>query len=50
MEWYGTVLWAPLPDLALTLGGGAFFPGLGNAFRDDAAIRWRAALGLILSL
>jgi hypothetical protein len=49
-ELYGTVLWTPLPDLALMLGGGAFFPGLGNAFEAGAAIRWKAALGLILSL
>jgi hypothetical protein len=49
-ECYGTALWTPLPDLALTLGGGAFFPRLGNAFTDKAEIRWKAALGLILSL
>jgi hypothetical protein len=49
MECYGTMQWTPLPDLALTLGGGAFFPQLGNAF-EEAAVRWKAALGLILSL
>jgi hypothetical protein len=49
-ECYGTALWTPLPDLALTFGGGAFFPSLGNAFADNTEIRWKAALGLILSL
>jgi hypothetical protein len=49
-ECYGTVRWAPLPDLALTAGGGAFFPRLGDAFADNAEIRWKAALGVILSL
>jgi hypothetical protein len=50
MECYGTARWNPLPDLALTFGGGAFFPGLGNAFAEGAAIRWKAAAGIILSL
>jgi hypothetical protein len=49
-ECYGAVRWTPLPDLALTLGGGAFFPRLGNAFTEGAAVRWKAAAGLILSL
>jgi hypothetical protein len=48
-EFYGTARWAPLPDLALILGGGAFFPGLGNAFDGETAIRWKLAVGLILS-
>jgi hypothetical protein len=50
MELYATALWTPLPDLALSLGGGAFFPGLGNAFAEAAAIRWKASLALVLSL
>jgi hypothetical protein len=48
-ELYGTVVWTPLPDLALSAGGGAFFPRLGNAFTDETDIRWKAVLGLILS-
>jgi hypothetical protein len=48
-EAYAAAVWTPLPDLALTLGGGAFFPGLGNAFTESAAIRWQAALALMLS-
>jgi hypothetical protein len=50
MELYAAAQWAPLPDLALTLGGGAFFPGLGNTFAEGAAIRWKASLALMLSL
>jgi hypothetical protein len=49
-ELWGAVRWTPLPDLALSLGGGAFFPGLGDAFSSGAALRWKAALTLILSL
>ncbi|MDR1308115.1 MAG: hypothetical protein LBK74_11145 [Treponema sp.] len=49
-EVFGTASWTPLPDLALTFGGGAFFPRLGNAFAPDAETRWKAALRLILSL
>jgi hypothetical protein len=49
MEVYGAVLWNPLPDTAVTLGGGVFFPGAGDAFTADADIRWKAAAGLILS-
>jgi hypothetical protein len=48
-ECYLAAAWTPLPDLALTLGGGAFFPGLGDAFTESAAIRLQAALALMLS-
>jgi hypothetical protein len=49
-ELYGAASWTPLPDLSLSVGGGAFFPRLGNAFEPEAEIRWKASLGLILSL
>jgi hypothetical protein len=49
-EWYALAVWTPLPDLALTLGGGAFFPGLGNAFTKSAAVRLQAALALMVSI
>jgi hypothetical protein len=49
-EAFGTVLWTPLPDIALSLGGGAFFPRLGNAFVQDTETRWKAIVKLILSL
>lgn len=49
-EAYGTVNWTPAPDMAFSIGGGAFFPALGNAFESDAKIRWKASAGIILSL
>jgi hypothetical protein len=49
-EVFGTALWTPLPDLALSVGGGAFFPGLGNAFSPDADVRWKAVIKFIVSL
>jgi hypothetical protein len=44
-----SVIWAPLDDITVTLGGGAFFPGLGNVFGSGAGIGWKLTAGLILS-
>jgi hypothetical protein len=49
-ELYGAVQWRPLPDLAVSIGGGVFVPRLGNAFSPETELRWKAAAGLILSL
>jgi hypothetical protein len=49
-ELFGSLIWAPDPALRLNLGGGAFFPGWGGAFRPDTPARWKANLGLIVSL
>jgi hypothetical protein len=49
-EVYAAARWFPLPDLALSAGGGAFFPRPGNAFTAAAAVRWKAVLGVVLSL
>jgi hypothetical protein len=49
-ELYGSLTWAPDAALMLNLGGGAFFPGWGGAFRDDAATRWKVNFGLVFSL
>jgi hypothetical protein len=49
-EVYGSLIWAPDAALRLNLGGGAFFPGWGGAFRPGAPIRWKLNLGLILSV
>jgi hypothetical protein len=46
----GSLIWAPDAALRLSAGGGAFFPGWGKAFREDAAVRWKANVGLIVSL
>jgi hypothetical protein len=32
------------------VGGGAFFPRLGDVFTADAPIRWKVSAGFILSL
>jgi hypothetical protein len=47
-EVYGSVVWGPDPAFRLSAGGGAFFPG--GAFRKDAAVRWKADLGMIVAL
>jgi hypothetical protein len=49
-EVYGSLVWAPDPAFRLNAGGGAFFPGWGGAFREDAPIRWKINVGLIVSL
>jgi hypothetical protein len=48
-EAYASVIWAPLDDITMTLGGGAFFPGSGNVFGSGADIGWKFMAGLILS-
>jgi hypothetical protein len=48
-EIYGGLTWAPVSDISLTLGGGAFFPQWGQAFTDDASLRWRVSLEMIFS-
>ncbi|AEF81259.1 hypothetical protein [Leadbettera azotonutricia] len=50
MELLGCLIWAPDPDLRFTLNAGAFFPSLGGAFIDDAKIRFKTSLALIISL
>jgi hypothetical protein len=49
-ELYATLLWAPVSDLVVTAGGGAFFPGWGDVFVSDAPVRWKFTAALILSL
>jgi hypothetical protein len=49
-ELYGSLIWTPDAALMLNLGGGAFFPGWGGAFREDAPIRWKVNLGVTVSL
>jgi hypothetical protein len=48
-EIYGGLTWAPVSDISFILGGGAFFPQLGEAFAADAPLRWRVSLETILS-
>ncbi|MCL2066481.1 MAG: hypothetical protein FWG99_03340 [Treponema sp.] len=51
---YGGELWAslayqPFDDVRITLGGGAFFPGLGNIYPDDTDTMWKVRAGLAIS-
>jgi hypothetical protein len=49
-ELYGSLVWAPDPAFRLSAGGGAFFPGWGGAYREGAAVKWRADARVIVSL
>jgi hypothetical protein len=49
-ELYGMLVWAPVSDLMLRVGGGAFFPGVGNVFTAEAPVRWKISAGIVLSL
>ena len=48
-EFYGFMVWSPLSDLQIKIGGGAFLPSLGNAARGSDVL-WKAELGAVLSL
>jgi len=43
------ITWSPASDMQFILGGGAFFPSLGNAGSDEKVL-WRVDLTLILSI
>jgi hypothetical protein len=49
-ELYGSLVWAPDPAFRFSAWGGAFFPQWGDAFADDAPVRWKINLGLTVSL
>jgi len=48
-EFYGRLIWSPLSDLRLNLGGGAFLPSMGNADSAGKAI-WRVELNAVLAI
>ena len=48
-EFYGRLMWSPVSDIQVNLGGGIFLPSLGNAARN-ADPRWRIELNVVLSL
>ena len=48
-EFFGRLLWSPVSDIQLNLGGGAFLPSMGNAAPDADAL-WRVELNIIMSL
>jgi hypothetical protein len=49
-ELFGSLIFAPVSDFMITLGGGAFFPSWGNVFEKDAPLRWKLIGGLVFSL
>ena len=48
-EVWASVGWQPLDDIRLNLGGGAFFPGLGNAKLYEDKAQWKLSAGLTVS-
>jgi hypothetical protein len=48
-EIYGGITWAPISDVSLTAGGGAFFPQLGQVFVSNAKIKWLISMGLMIA-
>ena len=48
-EMWASLAWQPLEDIRLTVGGGMFFPGLGNVFKDTDP-SWKINAALTLSL
>jgi len=47
-EFFANLIWSPVSDLQLNLGGGAFLPSLGNV--SDEKARWRIELTAIVAL
>ena len=48
-ELWASLGWQPLDDIRFTVGGGAFFPGMGNVYPSGTDILWRIKAGLTLS-
>jgi len=48
-EFSGRLMWSPVSDVQVNLGGGVFLPSLGNA-APDADMLWRVALNVTLAL
>jgi hypothetical protein len=41
--------WAPVSDISVSLGGGAFFPQWGKSFAAETSARWRVSLETVFS-
>jgi hypothetical protein len=48
-ELFARLLWSPVSDIQINMGGGGFLPAMGNTNRN-APILWRVELNLILAL
>jgi hypothetical protein len=49
-ELYGSAVWSPDSVFRFSAGIGAFFPGLGGAYREGAPVRWKINFGLSMSI
>jgi hypothetical protein len=49
-EMWASLAWQPLEDIRLTVGGGVFFPGLGNVYPEGTDPGWKVNAVLTLSL
>jgi hypothetical protein len=43
------IIWSPASDLQFSVGGGAFFPSLGNTGSEEK-VKWRFDLAIVLSI
>jgi len=48
-EVWASLGWQPLEDIRATLGGGVFFPGMGNIYPDNSDAMWKITAGVTLS-
>jgi len=48
-ELYGRFIWSPFSDLQLRLGGGAFFPSMGNVRKDGKPL-WKIDIIALLAI
>jgi len=48
-EFYTRLIWSPVSDLQLNLGGGLFVPAMGNA-DPTAGVRWKVELNATLAI
>ena len=49
-EFWASLAWQPFEDVRLNLGGGMFFPGLGNVYSSDTGPMWKVRAVLSISL
>jgi len=48
-EFWASLAWQPVEDIRLSLGGGIFFPSLGNVYPSDTDPMWKARAVLSMS-
>lgn len=48
-EFFGKLIWSPVSDFQLNLGGGLFIPSMGNA-DPNAGLKWKVELNAVLAI